>query len=461
MIADTVSQLRSDISKAMGRLAAYAERIACRASNSRLLTRSTILLIDSKEQKINYSRLKPRVLQAEANKCHFRFLYRVVSANESEPEHEPDLSSWPELHYSGINIYEAILYSICADMLIGPFEVDPKNEVHRQCITKWFRKAIGCYWEIKRLVAKHKPSHIITLHGYFIDARLSAAIAAEHGIKISTIDTSIAPGKLILSSLSGVGSTCLESHLWYERYRLLQYTPNDIDKISENHKILEISKIKDHSSPSTVFNWPNGSASKILFLGQVMTDAKVIFGSNDGVTLIRLVSTLIDYAMASGSHVMLKLHPKEIDGMSPFGQPYNKLSFSRIAKWVHDSNDKLKRYLTIDHSNTFSTTQLTQSSDVVITINSHAGLEALLAFKEVVLMGTAYYGSIGCTWNPPTLDALKHTLDDILARGMKKVDRIRIAAFYKAYFEDYLVDASESAVIDSIINRRSVSFSRG
>ena len=244
---------------------------------------------------------------------------------------------------------------------------------------------------------------------------------------------------------------------WYYHFQD-RYDEMIYDKFVDD-LMLRIEKIKleEHASPKCKFQWPEGR-KRILFLGQCYTDSSLLFGINGHYSTIEVVQTLFDYANLKGAFAMFKLHPKEYSGDDTLGRPYNQLTLRRLvaAGLPFSSDDSVSQndFFKVDALNTFSTQQLIKDADIIVTINSQGGLEALAFGKEVVLLGESFYDRLGTTWNVSHPALLPAILDSILRTGLRLCDRHLIERFLWTYFERYCVKKNVQSVVQAIKTRR-------
>ena len=88
-----------------------------------------------------------------------------------------------------------------------------------------------------------------------------------------------------------------------------------------------------------------------------------------------LLQALIPIVGDSGLSLVIKCHPKDINGQDPvLRQPYNRL----LSRKLTNAIPSLPDHVQIDDENRWDTSSLMENADCVVTMNSQAGLEAAL-----------------------------------------------------------------------------------
>lgn len=117
--------------------------------------------------------------------------------------------------------------------------------------------------------------------------------------------------------------------------------------------------------------------------------------------------SLVEYIariLPSGVLLLLKEHPASIGGFS-----YGRL------KALLQQNDNVK--LIHPQENSYN---IINNAELIITINSKAGAEALISNKEVIALGTAFYSRFSNVHFVQNLQELNTVLHEILIIGMRK-----------------------------------------
>jgi capsular polysaccharide export protein len=176
--------------------------------------------------------------------------------------------------------------------------------------------------------------------------------------------------------------------------------------ISEtNSSILNIILKKvNYGSISINFDQYNITTKDFIFLPlQVSTDSQVI--RNSDVDLYDSIEYALKMANENNLNLLIKPHPAEVN--------------TEILEFIYQLKKKRKNIFLIN-DNTYL---LIKYSKIVITINSTVGIEALMYYKPVILLGSAFF-KLYCS-------------SDIL-----KVDKVKINKFLYNYIFNILKNAS-------------------
>lgn len=151
---------------------------------------------------------------------------------------------------------------------------------------------------------------------------------------------------------------------------LLQISVKDfcIYKSIENLNIFNEKKVLIQASTIDLKKF-----GKFVFVPlQVESDTQIIINSK--VNLIELIKTAADYAKSKNLKLIIKPHPAERS---------NKI-FEYIKNLINDN-------VAVANNNTF---ELIENAEIVITINSTVGLEALILEKPVIFLGDTFYSKL-------------------------------------------------------------------
>ena len=109
----------------------------------------------------------------------------------------------------------------------------------------------------------------------------------------------------------------------------------------------------------------------------------------------------------------------------------------------------------IDHENQYDTYDLMQKSDVAVTLNSQAGLEAAIRGVPAVVAGQAFYGGLGFTLAADCPELLEIQVSRALGMDKQKRKELQSAAqiFTHIYFERYCIPKTPDAVANLIAKR--------
>ena len=357
--------------------------------------------------------------------------------------------------YRGVRLAPVVMYSVCVDLEAAISELDWNNDHHRQQLRRWYAIARDVIDELHTLFARRRPIATISLQGHFVSAAVARQLAVTYGFQSMATEVTFHPPRMILEPLTGVAVNRTAAALYFRQREDIMPHGRYVPWMDAFLSGLDAAKIGHHASPSARFSWPEGR-KRILFLGQCYTDSSVLFGARDGATAVSILRVLLHYVSGRDAFLLAKLHPKENGGTDPLENPYNRLTWRKLngdpeiaARLI----DRDEEHWGIDDSNRFGTTHLLRECDVVVTINSQGGLEALAHGREVVLLGDAFYSGLGFTFDVPRLALLPAVLDAMLWGGISLADRDAFARFLFVYFQHYCIERTPAGFVRALRTR--------
>lgn len=358
--------------------------------------------------------------------------------------------------YRGVRLFPAIQYSVYASLAVARHEFDPENIRHQQEAQRWLRYARRVTDELLALFSKQRPVAVVVMQGHFIEDVIARQLSTKFRFQVFALENTFFSERLICEPLTGVAVNNNCAMAWFHRLHDKTGSPPG-RYFAQLMPRLSGSKHKDHSSPTEAFSWPT-NRKRILFLGQCFTDSSLLFGNRGSYSTVEITRALLTYAADTNSFVFLKMHPKEAGGATPFGVPYDRLTARKLAlagvSATRASPPFTASSFFLDDKNDFATPSLMQTADVIVTINSQGGLEALAWGKEVVLLGNSFYDKLGVTWNVPDLSVLAPVLDSILFGSRRLADTGVVARFLEIYFEHYCIPRTASGLVEALRSRR-------
>lgn len=379
--------------------------------------------------------------------------YRVKAPAPTPSSDCPDHSYQDK--YRGIRLFSVVEYSLYVSLEISTHEFDIANPRHRREMNRWFVYAKNAIDEVYSHIKKIKPSIIVVMQGYFVEGGIVRQLRDSYKFQVVALENTFCSNRIIVEPITGISVNMNSVFSWYHRFREETEESNCCERMRQMMSKIDKSKHPDHASPQKQFEWKPHS-KRILFIGQCFTDSSLLFGVKGPYSTLEVINSLIDFARSCDAFVVCKLHPKENGGTNPLMQPYANLTLRRLNEvalglpadeWVPSLD-----YF-IDSYNEYATQALIADADVVVTINSQGGLEALALGKEVVLLGTAFYDQIGATWNVCHLSSLHSVLSCVLNGSDKLNQETRVANFIDIYFNKYCVERTASEFCTSLIER--------
>jgi len=191
--------------------------------------------------------------------------------------------------------------------------------------------------------------------------------------------------------------------------------------------------------------------STVLFLGQVYTDSSTLFGINDFSCPVAIIDQLVNYCLINDYHLIIKLHPKEAAYCDILVRPYDNLTFQKISEY-EDLFEKISSGNFLLDTEQYDTYSLIDAADVCVTVNSQAGLEALIKGKNVIACGNSFYTGLGFTFDAYSNEELLYFLDKVLNKMYSVVVWKEINSFFYIISEKYFIDKNSNSIA-SLISR--------
>lgn len=306
-------------------------------------------------------------------------------------------------------IIEAVNYYAAMELECMPEVLNRSDAKYAATIQQWEQAALRFRYSAEGEMDQYKPDGVICFQGYYLEAAVLRELAAERDIPCMAWEYSFLKGYLVWDNLNGVTIGSRLPLSYYHKFIGLAEREAVLARVDAVFANLKTRKSLEHQSPDKM----NSLESKldrptVLFLGQVYSDASVIFGCNGYADTIEIMESLAAVCKKLNFQLVIKLHPKENGGCNPIGKPYDKLTWrkmnasSSIVSFI-DQGD-----VVCDHTNQMNTYELIKRSKLVVTLNSQAGLEALAMNRPVVVCGKAFYadsGFVETAFQPVDLEA--------------------------------------------------------
>lgn len=347
-------------------------------------------------------------------------------------------------------LYQAVIYTVCNELELVLTDVDLNDPDHFEVYSKWEQIAKNCAGYVVSKINEFHITKMLIPQGYVLEAAVCRLLAVKMCLPILAIENTLSKDKMLWENISGITVNANLSKNYYFKYAPLisvkkaaEYTQRYLSNVKSLKSI-------EHSSPTSSTIRINDPKKIVLFLGQVYVDSSVLFGINRFANQEKIVEFLCDYCIKNGHTLIVKLHPKEISGMSMVNKPLDKMTWRKIC----DSNTSVSKYhhhadVIVDHENQLDTYKLIEQANVCVTINSMSGLEARIIGKEVVTCGHASYGGLGFTSDAYDYVDLNYYLDKILKCGCVDLAHLHEDAmkFFYIYMNLYCVEKTESELV--------------
>ncbi len=302
---------------------------------------------------------------------------------------------------------DAVRYAVS----IETESLEPENGASVSMVSaKWRAILSDTYRVTKRLFQKTPPDLIVLVHGYEPVNAVARALAIESGVPLLALENTALSGKMLWDDISGTTTNrnLAKNYYWRHRGAVSAQQAGLFERgIIERLRTL---KSQEHAAPARALE-VDLARPIVLFLGQVLTDASIIFGIGRWGTPLAILRELVQWCEDNRHQLVIKLHPKEATGKDPLlGRRYDRLTYRKIREdaWLWE---RLRHAgAIIDANNDFDTYGLIDGCAFAVTVNSQAGLETALLGKPIVVCGDSFYGGLGFTLDAPDPASLRAQL---------------------------------------------------
>lgn len=384
-----------------------------------------------------------------------------VLPKERDPAHErakesADFLADPQDSiYRGINLWSGVRYNSCVELQCFFDELDLNDPVHLEAVQKWLSIAYSYVDLIYEEFSKARPLAIVVFQGHFISEHLLRLVAIKESIPVFSVERTAHKDRLIFEPISGVtvNRNSAKSHYW----RYSDALPNGVFEkyADELIRSTKAQKQSEHRSPDKAFEGA-GNRRTLLFLGQVYTDSSLLFGIRGYENPCHVFNDVVSWCKDHDYFAVFKLHPKESSGVDPVShREYRSLTRRKWEKSADLRGLIESGVMMIDSDNEFDTYSMIDQSDLVVTINSQAGLEAAIRGKSVVVNSGAFYAGLGFTFDFQTQRTLYAALSDASeASGeLKKRNLSASRMFIYTFYERFCIPFSAQSLAKKILSK--------
>ncbi|WP_181855244.1 hypothetical protein [Winogradskyella sp. KYW1333] len=349
------------------------------------------------------------------------------------------------MKYKSIQLYDVAIYNICNDL--GIFKDELSLEVHIDTVKKWFSRAINTIDYLEKAFEENDVAGALIFHGHLLFDACLLEFCRTRQTKFLTLELTANKNKIVWDNISGFVVTYNLSKNFFDKY-IYTLDENLVNEYVKNY-IENIHSVKreEHSSNTQLQNQLKTDKPYILFLGQVYNDASQLFTiENDIGNPVNIIYKLEEILNRANLSLVVKLHPKEINGRNPVTQKlYDNPTYSRIAKNIKSNN------IHIDSVNQYDTFQLIKNSKAVVTLNSQAGLEASLFNKPIFCYYKGFYSNLGFTNDYSNLEELESKLLEFINDDKAIKNELYAKGFFYIFFEKYCFELNELNLINKVI----------
>jgi hypothetical protein len=343
------------------------------------------------------------------------------------------------LTHKGINLYDTAVYSICVSTGCYTDEID--FTTHLPEISGYFSQAAAAVDHFDALFEKHRFRKAILFHGYYLNEAVVRSVAARDRVPVLGIERTAHKDRLIWDDRTGIPINSPNAKRMFEQHPP-EFGPGDnVDGyVADLANRVKRIKTAQHSSPSRPYV-KKTSRPLVVFIGQVYTDASLLFFLNEAFRNPLHVIGEVIRNTGDGCELVVKLHPKEKSMNDPItNRRYDSLTYNKMKRDPRISGILDRDSIVIDHDNRYDTYSIIEQADLVITINSQAGFESLLFGKPVITCGRSFYTGLGFTYDCRTPEAMPSLIGDAMHTRVSGESRNRFKTFCYYFYERYCLD---------------------
>jgi len=328
-------------------------------------------------------------------------------------------------------------------------EVPPDLDSDRQPIVRlWGTRLAQMLAQTEAAFRRNRPELVVLVQGYEPVNAVARAAALNLGIPALAIENTAINSRMLWDNVSAITTNRSLAANYYWRYRQ-SISEEAVSGFVESFTSgLRGSKSAEHSAPvgSTA---PDCGRPNVLFLGQVFTDSSIVFGLGPWLSPLDVIEATVDWCQQQGYRLLLKLHPKESMGNATItDKPYDRLTYRRIQGRPALMQALEENQAIVDVDNRFDTYALLFQSDIAVTINSQAGLEAALFGKPAVVCGDAFYRGLGFTLDVAHPVHFDLTMAQAITQANRVSVRSRAGEFAYIYYQRYCRPKTVESIVD-------------
>ena len=371
-----------------------------------------------------------------------------------------DIRAWKYKEYA---LWDLALGTICRNHQVEPFDIISDLVKWTPTIQESYQRTVQEIIVAEELISLHDPCLILYVQGHVGFSAPLRALAKQENVAVLSLENSMHKDKLVWDCVTGISTQSKQAQLLFD--------PEHIDVVDSmgiiNEYFMHIGtlKMKQHESTSLRNShevlppsMSNGKKKTVLFLGQVYNDAAVVFGLREAfASQSHVLEQLVEIIDDMDANLVIRLHPKECSGIK--GDDMERLTVHKLEEhtrkgYVRDifpmfKNNTMK--YTFDDCRTYVTYDLIRAADVVVTINSQAGLEAAALGKPLITVGEAFYSALEFCEVVSSPSELKVAVKQAIienVHGKRQMLREQAVKFMYFYVYKYGMIRSANAVFD-------------
>jgi len=345
-------------------------------------------------------------------------------------------------------LHRLIEYSVAVDAEVQLSELDQVIAAGRGNCEEYAAHAKQSLQLIRRDLRRFRPHMILLAQGHGVEAVVARRCAVEFGLSLLAFENTALKDRIVWEPISGVTVNRNIARSMFWRYMDAVSPPVIKDFCDGIIASTKQNKQEEHASPEAEWK-PDSDRPVVLYLGQVYTDSSLLYGCYPDLAPEQVVQSLYNWCETNGAQLVLKLHPKEATGAAPVTlRPYNKLTMRKLQAMFEGSDALDQSWVTIDSENQWDTYRLIEAADVVVTINSQAGLEAAIRGKNVVTSGRCFYAGLDFTTDVTSSAGMADAVSKCIESGYSKERHALAQKFFYVFFEKYCIKKQNRQLIE-------------
>ena len=354
------------------------------------------------------------------------------------------------LRYEGISLWEVARYDFCVRHELSLVEAERTLLERSDDLLREYARALALIDRAARYMDVFQPKCALIAQGHIMASAVVRAVAQARGIRVIALENTFHSERLLWDDDAALPVVASRAKaVWLREGSRVSDTQAEA-YVADFFARAKLLKSAEHASPQGMPPWPaSDGRGRIVLLGQVATDAAVLFGLRRGFNRqLDVIRCVASYADRHGHALVVKLHPKEATGQSPLATPYRRLSERQLRADPVLAELLERGTFTLDADNSIDTDRLTDGADVCVAVNSQAGLEALVRGREVVLCGEAFYGHLGLTHEAEDPASLEVALGRALHEDSKRNRGSEAKRFFYTYLEKLCLPKTQSVMAE-------------
>jgi len=179
--------------------------------------------------------------------------------------------------YRNICLHDVAIFNICCELNLFIDEICFHNSKHKEVIIDRYKMCVNYIDYIHEMFEKFNFNCVTYWQGHFFDSAIIRIIALQKSVPVLVLETTPNKNKLLWDNVSGIAVNQNLSRNYY--WKNLQIVSSNTTKefVKTNIASINHTKSDEHQSPTKQYI-KNSSKPLLLFLGQVYTDASILFG---------------------------------------------------------------------------------------------------------------------------------------------------------------------------------------